>query len=210
MDEISVMIDHKLSGSLVPPTPNPPVVGNSLPTQNEVLTFVDFKRLKIDKKLQKLQKRTQKMSLDLEDVSSAYHKAKGERKLSKISRRMEQLEAKKSKISARKCSREVAVATETEMGEPMVSMPVVIEPEEVEQMQVGQTAAPVVESGPKSLFDACVLTEDDSVLHVAVGSTFAKSWRVKNIGEFTWTDKVGFNQHKNPRLKEQLLLASLK
>jgi hypothetical protein len=188
MEEISHMIDHKLSGNHVQPPSHAPVVVNCPPIHKEVLSFVDFKRLKIDKKLQKLQMRTQKMSLDLVDASSAYHKAKGERKLSKISRRMEQLEAKKNKISARKCSREVAVSMD--MLEPMVSAPVTIEPEEDEQMQVGQTEAPLVESGPKCFYDACVLTDDDSVLHVAVGSTFAKNWRVKNIGEFAWTEKV--------------------
>lgn len=188
MEEISHMIDHKLSGNLVQPPSNTHVVGSNCPgapIHKEVLSFVDFKRLKIDKKLQKLQKRTQKMSLDLVDAASAYHKAKGERKLSKISRRMEQLEAKKSKFSARKCSREVAVSTE--MDEPMFPVPVMIVPEEVEHMQ---TEAPVVESGPKSLYDACVLSDDDSVLHVAVGSAFVKSWRVKNIGEYPWTNKV--------------------
>jgi len=190
MEEISHMIDHKLSGNYVQPPSNPPVVGNCPPPSihKEVLSFVDFKRLKIDKKIQKLQMRTQKMSLDLVDASSVYHKAKGERKLSKISRRMEQLEAKKSKISARKCSREVAISID--MVEPMVSVPDTIEHEEVEQMQVGQSEASLVESGPKSFYDACVLTDDDSVLHVAVGSAFAKSWRVKNIGEYPWTNKV--------------------
>jgi hypothetical protein len=189
MEEISHMIDHKLSGNHMQPPASPLVVGNCPPIHKEVLSFVDFKRLKIDKKLQKLQKRTQKMSLDLEDAASAHHKAKGERKLSKISRRMEQLEAKKSKISARKCSREVPVATQ--MDEPMFSVPVMIEPDEVEQMQGVQTEAALVEStGPKSLYDACVLTDDDSVLHVAVGSAFAKTWRVKNVGEFPWTNKV--------------------
>lgn len=183
------IIDQKLSENHVQTPSSPPVDGNCHPIRKEMLSFVDFKRLKIDKKLQKLQNRTQKMSLDLEDAGSAYHKAKGERKLSKISKRMEQLEAKKSKISTKKCGREVALVTE--MDEPMLSVPVMIEPEPVEQMQGMQTEAALLESAePKSLFDACVLTADDSVLHVAVGSAFVKSWRIKNVGEFPWTDKV--------------------
>jgi len=180
MGEISELIDHKLAqkhgGG-----PGPAKQCGSGALHREPLSSTDFKCLKIDKKLQKLQKRTQMMSLEMDDVAPSHHKVRGERKLSKMSKRMEQLEAKRCKILARKMGRLPSAPEEV-----VPSVPVMVAPE-VEEMQM--TLSTEAASPPPSQYDACVLSEE-AVLHVAVGSAFTKTWKVKNVGELPWTDKV--------------------
>jgi hypothetical protein len=183
MGEISEMIDRKLEHQA-----HGRVHHHRSSSAGASRSYSDHKRQKIDKKLQKLQTLTQKMSLDMEDVTHPRQKIKSERKLGKINKRMEKLEVKLAKVSSRR-SHSDSLASE----EPMESETPLAE-EGVDKRQVLQTAEdltePLVEIRAPSQYDACILSNDGPVLHVDVGSTFTKTWLIKNVGELPWTEKV--------------------